>query len=186
VTDIDRLVAEFISRVASLGVLVERAPTAASAAATVVALAREVGAVRPLASAELIAAAPDLAFRLEAEGLPIAVAGAPGETRDAPLGLSLARLAVAETGSILLAEGTLEDRGIGLLVATQVVVCPTSALVSSLDDAAPVLRALAARPGGGYATLVTGPSRTADIERVLTVGVQGPARLAVVFVDHLT
>ncbi|MDQ3413285.1 MAG: lactate utilization protein, partial [Chloroflexota bacterium] len=41
-------------------------------------------------------------------------------------------------------------------------------------------------PGGAYATLVTGPSRTADIERVLTVGVQGPARLIVLFVDELS
>ncbi|MDQ3045411.1 MAG: lactate utilization protein, partial [Chloroflexota bacterium] len=31
-------------------------------------------------------------------------------------------------------------------------------------------------------TLVTGPSRTADIERVLTVGVQGPGRVIACFV----
>ncbi|MDQ4044385.1 MAG: lactate utilization protein, partial [Chloroflexota bacterium] len=37
---------------------------------------------------------------------------------------------------------------------------------------------------GSYATLVTGPSRTADIERQLTVGVQGPARLHVVFIER--
>ena len=49
-----------------------------------------------------------------------------------------------------------------------------------------MLREIASRPGGSYATLVTGPSRTADIERVLTVGVQGPARIAVLFVDDLT
>ena len=33
--------------------------------------------------------------------------------------------------------------------------------------------------GGGYVTTVTGPSRTADIERSLTIGVQGPSRLIV-------
>jgi L-lactate dehydrogenase complex protein LldG len=36
-----------------------------------------------------------------------------------------------------------------------------------------------------YLALITGPSRTADIERVLTIGVHGPKRLVVLFVDDL-
>ncbi len=72
-----------------------------------------------------------------------------------------------------------------MLAANQLMVCRTDDLVRGLDEAAPVLRELALRPGGAYATLVTGPSRTADIERVLTVGVQGPARVAVLFLDDV-
>ena len=36
----------------------------------------------------------------------------------------------------------------------------------------------------GYLSMITGPSRTADIERVLTIGVHGPERLVIVFVDE--
>jgi L-lactate dehydrogenase complex protein LldG len=37
----------------------------------------------------------------------------------------------------------------------------------------------------GYISMITGPSRTADIERVLTIGVHGPERLIIIFVDEL-
>jgi L-lactate dehydrogenase complex protein LldG len=178
------LLAEFAARAGAVGATVERVPDVATAARSLAAVAREVETAWMLTSAELLTAAPSLADALAENGVAVAVPKGPNEARDAPLGASLARLAIAETGSTLLAEPTLADRSIGLLCLTQLILVPTEALVASLDDAAPVLRELALRPGGGMATLVTGPSRTADIERVLTVGVQGPGRVGVIFVDR--
>ncbi|MGI8644047.1 MAG: LutC/YkgG family protein [Thermomicrobiales bacterium] len=179
------LFAAFEDRAAALGVDVWRVAASDDAARIIAELASDLETSDVLLAAELATSAPRLLSDLAECALHVQEASDLNESRDAPLGLSLARLAIAETGSVLLAETSLADRGIGMLAATQVVICPASSLVASLDDSAGALRAVARQPGGGYATLVTGPSRTADIERVLTVGVQGPARVVVVFVDGL-
>lgn len=99
---------------------------------------------------------------------------------DAAVGVSLGRLAVAETGSVLLVEPTLAERAVSMLCHHSVQIVPRDALVPSLDDVAAWLAAHAAQ--APYATLHTGPSRTADIERSLTIGVQGPREVLVVVV----
>ncbi|HYJ12460.1 MAG TPA: LUD domain-containing protein, partial [Thermomicrobiales bacterium] len=66
-----------------------------------------------------------------------------------------------------------------------VVICLRANLLPSLGEAAPVLRQISSR-GASYATFITGPSRTADIERQLTVGVQGPGEFHVILIDRLT
>jgi L-lactate dehydrogenase complex protein LldG len=178
------LLAEFTARAEAVGTHIDRVPDAAAVASKIAALASEVETGRVIAAAEVLNAMPALAEALDASGIELAVPTGPDEARDAPLGVSLGRMAIAETGSTLLAEPTLGDRSIGLLCLAQIVVVPISALVASLNDAAPTLRDLALHACGGMATLVTGPSRTADIERVLTVGVQGPGRVCVLFVDR--
>lgn len=183
--DTDALLAGFVLRAEPLGVRVARFAAAADADRFLAELVATWGAEEAIVSSEAIEGAPGLVVALGRAGLLHRTAAAPEETRDAAFGVSLGRLALAETGSVLLAEETIEDRAVGMLAANQLVVCRTADLVPGLDEAAPVLRALALRPGGSYATLVTGPSRTADIERVLTVGVQGPARVAVLFLDAL-
>lgn len=182
---IDRLLAGFDLRAAALGVMTRRVADPAAAGAVLAEVAAEAGADGVIIAGELATACPALLPALDERGLRWTLAGDPGTTRDAPMGVSFGHLAVAETASVLLAEPDLADRAIGMLTVTQVVVCPTGGLVPTLDEASDALRAVATRTGGGFATLVTGPSRTADIERVLTVGVQGPARLVVLFLDHL-
>jgi L-lactate dehydrogenase complex protein LldG len=88
--------------------------------------------------------------------------------------------AVVETGSVAVALPRAE-RGEALLSDRLWVLVPTSELVPTLEDALARIDGLV-REGRPYVTLMTGPSRTADIERALTVGVHGPRELHVVLV----
>jgi len=100
--------------------------------------------------------------------------------RDAVVGISQVDLAVAETGSLGQNGEDVNQRLVSTLPSIHVALVPTVRLVESLDDA---LGAFAASLPG-YISFITGPSRTADIERVLTIGVHGPERLIVLFVDE--
>lgn len=179
------LLAEFRHRAEPLGVAVDRVNSIVAASRAIAEWATLLGADRVIVVSELIATVPEFRDGLEERGLQVMSSRSPEETRDAPLGVSLARLAIAETGSLLLSEPSLADRSVGMLTLAHAVICPTSALVASLDDAVSELRALSLTLGGSFSTLVTGPSRTADIERVLTVGVQGPGKIMTLFVDAL-
>lgn len=121
---------------------------------------------------------------LTSKDIAVREAGSPASVADAPAGLSGAELAIAETGSVLLAENALEARVVSMLTLTHFVLVRQDRLVPMLDDAAPVLQELARTSADQrrYMSFVTGPSRTADIERTLTIGVQGPKMLCVIIV----
>ncbi|MCC6943661.1 MAG: LUD domain-containing protein [Thermomicrobiales bacterium] len=178
-------IALFTERITPMGVEVHRVETVGDARGVIQQLAEAIGAEIALISAEL-ERVYDSAFLETAEGCSqrFEVAIDPAASRDAPLGVTLAKRAIAETGSVVLSEPDLADRSVGLLSLVLVVIVPTGAILARLDEVAPFLREQARRPGGAYTTLLTGPSRTADIEMSLTVGVQGPGRVVVIFVDE--
>lgn len=96
---------------------------------------------------------------------------------DRSVGITIATCGIAETGSVLLIEPAPIDRAVSLLTRHLIVALAEPDIVDELADG---FRWLAQQPrAAAYATFVTGPSRTADIERSLTIGVQGPSRLTV-------
>lgn len=168
-------VASFTSAAESAAAEVRAAADLAAAAAVVADLAGggEV-LVAPAVDAETLEA-------LAGAGVATRVADEdPGSAADAALGLVRASAAVAETGSVLLEEHPVADRLVSMLTRHLVVLVDGDEVVDSLDDVA--ARLAAREPGAGFASMVTGPSRSADIERSLSIGVQGPERLTVVVV----
>ena len=155
--------------------------------------ATDIIAPHPALAQKEIVVAPDFATlqfwgailpMLRDKDIDIREAESPASVADAPAGLSVAELAIAETGSVLLAENALEARVVGMLTLTHFVLVRKETLFPMLEDAGTLLSKLT-RSGPDqrhYISLVTGPSRTADIERTLTIGVQGPKALCVILV----
>ncbi len=136
------------------------------------------GGERVVVTPALAAEAPRLLTALGERALVPTLDGAVAEVADAAVGIVRGELAVAETGSVLVSADALPDRTVSMLSRTVVQVVDRGRFVEGLEDVARWLAERARTPG--YATLVTGPSRTADIERSLTIGVQGPGTVHVV------
>jgi L-lactate dehydrogenase complex protein LldG len=98
----------------------------------------------------------------------------------AKVGITRIEWAVAQTGTLVTDSTSPASRLASSLAAIHIALVWTGGIVPDIGTAF-------ARLGPercGYIACITGPSRTADIERVLTIGVHGPERLIVVFVDE--
>lgn len=100
--------------------------------------------------------------------------GAPqGDPWLAEVGVTLAEQAVAETGSVLISAGEGRRRLASLAPPVHAVLVRSSSIVASLDHCLSNL----AEPNS---VLITGPSKTADIEGVMVMGAHGPKRLWII------
>jgi L-lactate dehydrogenase complex protein LldF len=95
------------------------------------------------------------------------------------VGITKAICGLADTGSILIVDGEGHPLQASLLPEIHIAVLCSSNILPSLADA---LR-LSAIVQAKSAVVITGPSRTADIEMSLTIGMHGPRELHVFLVD---
>ncbi len=92
---------------------------------------------------------------------------------------------IAETGTLLLVSGTDTPTTLNFLPDTHIVVLRAGQVVASYEDGWDLVRARSDVPGAWPRTvnLITGPSRTGDIEQKIQLGAHGPRRLHIVLVD---
>ena len=93
--------------------------------------------------------------------------------------------AVAETGTLMLVSGAATPTTLNFLPDTHIVVVRAGQVVAGYEDAWDLIRARAARDPQTWprtVNLITGPSRTGDIEQRIQLGAHGPRRLHVVLV----
>jgi L-lactate dehydrogenase complex protein LldG len=98
------------------------------------------------------------------------------------VGLQHAFAGIAETGTLMLPSGPDRPTTVNLLPDTAMVLLRASRLVGAYEDAWDRLRA---EQGGmpRNVMLVTGPSRSADIEQTLELGAHGPRRLHILLIE---
>jgi L-lactate dehydrogenase complex protein LldG len=95
--------------------------------------------------------------------------------------------AVAETGTLMLVSGADTPTTLNFLPDTHIVVLRAGQIVASYEDGWDLVRARAASAADGWprtVNLITGPSRTGDIEQRIQLGAHGPRRLHIVLVDE--
>lgn len=98
----------------------------------------------------------------------------------ADVGITSADYALAETGTLVLFSSPEEARMISLLPPVHLALLPRERLLGNLDELFQTVADPAARSSS--MVLITGPSRTADIEQILVRGVHGPGEIHVVVV----
>ena len=97
----------------------------------------------------------------------------------AAVGITAADTAVAASGSVVLSHGAGRPRSASLLVDTHIVLLPVARIVDSLSEA---MEAIGFEDTSNV-VVVTGPSRTGDIDSVLTLGVHGPRHVHILLID---
>ncbi len=105
------------------------------------------------------------------------------QAAEAASGVTSACFAIADTGTLVL-ESTPEDVRLASTLPTRhFILLDRSKIVVDGLAAVDSLRRMHQRDTRNYIAYITGPSRTADIERVLTIGVHGPKQLHILLLD---
>ena len=104
------------------------------------------------------------------------------------VGVTGAVMGFAETGTLMMTSGPDHPSTLNFLPETHIVVLPAEKIGGAYEEGWARLRAEGrADADGGFmprtVNLVTGPSRTADIEQTIALGAHGPRRLHIVIVE---
>lgn len=94
------------------------------------------------------------------------------------VGITTAQAAIAETGTLVLDSAFEKHRLVSLVPPVHIAIINASSIVETLGDALALLQK--DKEISPAITFITGPSRTADIELTLAIGVHGPRELYVI------
>ena len=179
------LLGRFAQMASDAGMQVRQAADVREAARIVADVVRQAGARRVLIEPQPFVARAAIVEALAGSAVEL-VDGSSGDEVlfSADVGITGVRGAIAETGSLVLRAAPETPRMMSLTPPVHVALVTSGQIVPDLLDwASP--HPPGKRPSGTYEVLITGPSKTADIELNLVTGVHGPGQVhAVVVCDQ--
>jgi L-lactate dehydrogenase complex protein LldG len=101
----------------------------------------------------------------------------------AEVGLTLCECLIARNGSIMVSNGNAAGRRLSIYPHAHIVVAYTSQMVMDLKDGFNIIKKKYGSNLPSMISNITGPSRTADIEKTLVLGAHGPKELFVFLLD---
>lgn len=182
----EELIARFTAKATEAGARVQGPMSRDEAVSELVRMARNMGAHRVIIGVDLLEQRGEVVALLRARGLAVVTSASPEEAAEADIGATGAMLAIAETGSLVVAGNSPSAILPTMLPPVHVAMVETSTIVARLDEGLALVRDLALGESVEtmrYVSLVTGPSRTADIEKTLSTGVHGPRELHILLVE---
>ncbi|AWB10146.1 L-lactate dehydrogenase complex protein LldG [Thermodesulfobium acidiphilum] len=135
----------------------------------------------------IIAFKSDLIDRLEIDkitkdmNINLYFEGGKKEAGIADVGISEMECALAETGSVIEWSYPVWKRLVSAMPNVHIALVKSDRIVKDFES---LFEIFGEKFESGHISFITGPSRTADIERVLTIGVHGPSKLVVIFVEE--
>jgi L-lactate dehydrogenase complex protein LldG len=104
----------------------------------------------------------------------------------AEVGITLCEALIARNGSVMVTNKSTAGRRLSIFPHHHIVIAKTSQLVLDLKDAFALLKTKYGSDIPSMISNITGPSRTADIEKTLVLGAHGPKELFVFMIDDLS
>jgi L-lactate dehydrogenase complex protein LldG len=171
----DDLVQRFVDRARAMASTVERVPSLADVPAAVARhAAPDAASIRAIGWPVLA----ELPWRSQG----IAFEARPATGADA-IGITGCFCAIAETGTLVFVTGADTPSATFLLPDTHVAVVRRDRIVAGMEEALARVRGeCAAMPRA--VNLVSGPSRTGDIEQTIVLGAHGPRRVHIILLDE--
>lgn len=126
----------------------------------------------------------DLAHYIPENGITLHMDHYQEVTPTVDAGITEIKWAIAELGTLVEYAVDVNERLCSSFTPIHFALVRTSSLIPTLPEALAIINKEPQIPG--YVRFITGPSRTSDIERVLTIGVHGPGELIAIFVDDST